>query len=173
MSAIVALCNFTALRAEDARENDPVAVTKSYWEAMGTGNVDAVMALYASDAVVVTNTGAKLTGEEALRKLFGRLKGLQTRDYELRLDGDRVIAHGKTYGFVPYIELGVEPGEWDGSLVVRNGRIVYMEWHYTPEFNAKLERACLQRPDYLLGGGVPCLDFSARVKAYTESAGRK
>jgi hypothetical protein len=69
----------------------------------------------ANDAVVVGSSGVRLTGEQDLRRVLGVLKGLQNRDYEVRLDGDRVTAHGKTYGFVPYVELGVEPGEWDST----------------------------------------------------------
>jgi hypothetical protein len=100
------------------------------------------------------------------------IKGLQNRDHEVRLEGDRLTAHGKTYGFVPYVELGVEPGEWDSSIVVKNGRIVYFEWYYTPDFNAKLERACLQKPDYVIAG-KRCQVFTADAKAHTESARRK
>jgi ATP-dependent DNA ligase len=29
---------------------------------------------------------------------------------------------------------------------------MYFEWYYTPEFSTSLERACLQRPDYLVAG---------------------
>jgi len=127
------------------------------------------MGFMANDAVVVGSSGARFTGEQVLRRVLGGLKGLQNREYEVRLDGDRVAAHGKTWGYVPYVELGVEPGEWDSSTVVKNGRIVYYEWYYTPEFNTSLERACLQRPDYVIAG-TRCLDFSARAKAHTESA---
>jgi hypothetical protein len=91
----------------------------------------------------------------------------------VRLDGDRVTARGKTYGYVPYVDLGVEPGEWDSSTAVKNGRIAYFEWHYTPEFNAILERACLQKPDYVISGTLRCVDFAARAKAHTESARQK
>jgi len=126
----------------------------------------------ATDAVVVGSTGARFTGEPALRRVLANLKGLQNRDYEVRLDGDRVTAHGKTYGFVPYVELGVEPGEWDSSTVVKNGRIVYYEWYYTPEFNAKLEQACLQKPDYVILGRR-CQDFASPAKQHTEGARRK
>lgn len=87
-------------------------------------------------------------------------------------DGDRIAAHGKTYGYAPYVELGVEPGEWDSSTVVKNGRIVYYEWHYTPVFNAQLEQACLRRPDYMFGR-TPCLEFAMRAKAHTENARQK
>ena len=86
------------------------------------------MGFMASDAVVVASNGAKYTGDAVLQ-ILGRLKGLRNREYEVRLDGDRVMAHGKTDGFVPYVELGVEPGEWDSSTIVKNGRIVYYEWH--------------------------------------------
>jgi hypothetical protein len=123
-------------------------------------------------AVVVGSSGVRLTGEQALRRVLGRLKGLQNRDYEVRLDGDRVTAHGKTYGFVPYVELGIEPGEWDSSTVVKNGRIAYFEWYYTQEFDTSLERACLLRPDYLIAG-TRCLDFSSQAKAHTERARRE
>lgn len=172
MGAIVALCNFTASHAEDARESDPVLVTRSFLGALASSSVDDLMGFMANDAVVVTSGGAKLTGEQGLRRVLGGLKGLQNREYEVRLDGDKVAAHGKTYGFVPYVELGVEPGEWDSSIVVKNGRIAYFEWYYTPEFNTSLERACLQKPNIVIAG-MQCLDFSARAKAHTESARRK
>ena len=172
MSVIVALCSFTPSRAQDAREGDPVVVTTSFLRAWAGSSVDDLMAFMANDAVVVASTGARFTGEPALRRVLGNLKGLQNRDYEVRLDGDRVTAHGKTYGFVPYVELGVEPGEWHSSTVVKDGRIAYYEWYYTPAFNAKLEQACLQRPDYVIVG-TRCLDFSGRAKAHTESARHK
>ena len=137
MGAIVALCNFTASHAEDARESDPVIVTRSFLGAWAASSVDDLMGFMANDAVVVGSSGARFTGEQVLRRVLGGLKGLQNREYEVRLDGDRVAAHGKTWGYVPYVELGVEPGEWDSSTVVKNGRIVYYEWYYTPEFNTK------------------------------------
>lgn len=172
MGAIVALCSFTASYAEDARESDPVVVARAFLGAWAASSLDDLMGFMADDAVVVISSGVKLTGEQGLRRVLGGLKGSQNRDYEVRLDGDRVTAHGKTYGYVPYVELSLEPGEWDGSIVVKNGRIVYFEWHYTPEFNAKLERACLQRPDYVIAGRR-CLDFSAQAKAHTESVRNK
>lgn len=172
MGAIVALCSFTASHAEDARESDPVVVTRSFLGAWAASNVDDLMGFMANDAVIVISNGARLTGEQGLRRVLGGLKGLQNRDYEVRLDGDRIAAHGKTYGYVPYVDLGIEPGEWEGSTVVKNGHIEYFEWYYTPEFNAILERACLRKPDYIITG-MKCLDFSARVKAHTENARQK
>jgi hypothetical protein len=129
------------------------------------------MKFMADDAVAVGSSGVRSSGEQGLRRVMGALKSLQNRDYEVRWDGDKVTAHG-TYGFAPYVELGVEPGEWDSSVVVKNGRIVYFEWYYTPEFNAKLERACLQKPDYVIAG-KRCQVFTADAKAHTESARRK
>jgi len=172
MGAIVGLCSFTASHAEDARESDPVTVTRSFLGAWAASNVDDLMGFMANEAVTVISSGARLTGEQGLRRVLGGLKGLQNRDYEVRLDGDKVTARGTTYGFIPYVELGVEPGEWDSSTVVKNGRIVYFEWYYTPEFNTTLERACLQKPDIVITG-MRCLDFSARAKAHTESARQK
>ena len=172
MGAILALCSLTPSRAQDTREGDPVVVARSFFGAWAGSSVDDLMGFMANDAVVVGSTGARFTGEPALQRVLGNLKGLQNRDYEVHLEGDRVTAHGKTYGFVPYVELGLEPGEWDGSMVVKNGRIMYFEWYYTPEFNAKLEQACLQKPDYVIAG-TRCLDFAARAKAHTESARQK
>ena len=170
--AIFALCSFIASQAADAQEGDPLAVTKSFLGAWATSSVDDLRKFMADDAVVVGSSGLKLTGEEGLRRFLGAVKGLQNRDYEVRLDGDRVTAHGKTYGFVPYVELGIEPGEWDSVIEVKNGRIVYYEWYYTPEFNTKLEQACLQKPDYVIAGRR-CQDFAAPAKKHTESARRK
>jgi ketosteroid isomerase-like protein len=173
MGAIVALCSLTASHAQDARrENDPVVVARSFLGAWGASSIDDLMKFMADDAVVVGSSGVRSTGEQGLRRVMGALKGLQNRDYEVRLDGDRVTAHGKTYGFAPYVELGIEPGEWDSSIVVKNGRIVYLEWYYTPEFNTKLERACLQKPDYVIAG-KRCQVFTADAKAHTESARNK
>src|SRR4051794_16896093 len=172
MGAIVALCNFTSSHAEDAQQNDPIAVTRSFLGAWATTSVDDLMGSMANDAVVVGSSGAKYADEPSVRQVIGRLKGPQNREYEVRLDGDRVAAHGKTYGYVPYVNLGVEPGEWDSSTVVKNGRIVYYQWHYTPEFNAQLEQACLRKPDYMFGR-TRCMDFATQAKAPTESAKRK
>ena len=149
-----------------------MAVARSFLGAWAAGSVDDLMRFMADDAVVVSSTGGRSTGEQGLRRVMGFLKGLQHRDYEVRPDGDRVAAHGKTDGFVPYVELGVAPGEWDGTIVVKNGRIVYFEWYYTPEFNAKLEQACQQKPDYVIAG-KRCQVFAADAKAHTESARRK
>jgi hypothetical protein len=172
MGAIVALCSFTASHAEDARQSDPVVVTKSFLGAWAGSSVDDLMGFMANDAVIVGSIGARATGEASLRQVLRRLKGLQNRDYEVRLDGNRVTSHGTTYGWAPYVELGVEPGQWDGSTVVKDGRIAYHEWHYTPEFNAQLEQACLRRPDYMIGP-MRCLDFATRAKAHTESSRSK
>ena len=172
MGAIFVLCNFTASHAEGARESDPVAVARSFFGAWATSSVDDLMGFMASDALVVSSGGLRLTGDAGLRRAFGGLKGLQNREYEVRPDGDKVAAHGKTWGYVPYVELDVEPGEWDSSIVVKNGRIEYFEWYYTPEFNTRLERACLQKPDYVIAGRR-CLDFLAQAKAHTESARQK
>lgn len=172
MGAIIALCSSAALHAEDSRESDPVVVARSFLGAWAASSVDDLMKFMADDAVVVGSSGVKSTGEQGLRRVMGALKGLENRDYEVRVDGDRLIARGKTYGFAPYVELGVEPGEWDSSIVVKNGRIVYYEWYYTPEFNTKLERACLQKPDYVVAG-KRCQVFIADAKAHTESARRK
>jgi hypothetical protein len=167
-----ATVSFTASHAENAREGDPVVVTRSFLGAWAASSVDDLMGFMASDAVVVSSGGTKYADEASVRQVIGRLKGLQNREYEVRLDGDRVAAHGKTYGYVPYVDLGVEPGESDSSTVVKNGRIVYYEWHYTPEFNAQLEQACLRKPDYMFGR-TPCLDFATQAKAHTESARQK
>ncbi len=169
IGAIVALCTFTASHAQDTRESDPIVVVRAFLGAWAASSVDDLMKFLADDAVVVGSSGVKSAGEQGLRRVTGALKGLQNRDYEVRLDGDRLTAHGKTYGFAPYVELGVEPGEWDSSIVVKNGRIVYFEWYYTPEFNAKLERVCLQKPDYVIAG-KRCQVFTADAKAHTESA---
>src|SRR3954467_5910426 len=172
MGAIVALCSFTASHAEDARVSDPVEVTRAFLGAWAASSVDDLMSFMASDAVVVGSSGTKFADAASLRQVIGRLRGLENREYEVRLDGERVAAHGKTYGYVPYVDLGVEPGEWDSSTVVKNGRIVYYEWHYTPEFNAQLEQACLRKPDYMFGR-TRCLDFAMQAKAHTDSAKRK
>jgi len=123
MGAIVALCSFTAPQAKDAREADPVVVTTSFLQAWAASSVDDLMAFMANDAVVVGSSGVRFTGDQSLRGVLGRLKGLENRDYEVRMDGDRVTANGKTYGFVPYVDLGVEPGEWNSSAIVKNGLI--------------------------------------------------
>jgi len=172
VGAIVALFSFTASHAEDARGSDPVEVTRSFLGAWAASSVDDLMRFMASDAVVVGSSGAKFTDEASVRQVISRLKGLQNREYEVRLDGDRVAAHGKTWGYVPYVDLGVEPGEWDSSTVVKNGRIVYYEWHYTPEFNAQLEQACLRKPDYMFGR-TRCMDFATQAKVHTASARQK
>jgi len=44
MGAIVAFCNFTTSYAEDARESDPVVVTRSFLGAWASSSVDDLIA---------------------------------------------------------------------------------------------------------------------------------
>jgi hypothetical protein len=86
--------------------------------------------------------------------------------------GQSVSIPVQAFGLARAASLGIEPGEWDSSIEVKNGRIVFYEWYYTPEFNSKLEQACRQKPDYVILGRR-CQDFAAPAKAHTESARRK
>jgi hypothetical protein len=47
------------------------------------------MGFMANDAVIVGSSGVRLVGEQGLRLVLGGLKGLQNREYEVRLDGER------------------------------------------------------------------------------------
>lgn len=99
MGVIVALGSLTASHAQDARESDPVAVTRSFLGAWAASSGDDLMKFMADDAVVVGSTGAKFTGEAGLRRVIGNLKGLENREYDTRLEGGKVTARGKTYGW--------------------------------------------------------------------------
>src|SRR3954454_18905970 len=101
MGTIFVLYSLTASHAENAREDDPVAVTRSFLGAWAASSVDDLMRFMASDAVVVGSSGTKFADAASLRQVIGRLRGLENREYEVRLDGERVAAHGKTYGYVP------------------------------------------------------------------------
>ena len=78
MGAIVALCSFTASHAEDARESDPVVVTRSFFGAWATSSVDDLMGFMANDAVVVGSSGVKVTGEQGCAECLVVLRGCRT-----------------------------------------------------------------------------------------------
>src|SRR4051812_11108202 len=89
MGAMAVLCNLTASHAENARQDDPIEVTRSFLGAWAASSVDDLMGFLASDAVVVGSSGTKFADAASLRQVIGRLRGLENREYEVRLDGER------------------------------------------------------------------------------------
>jgi uncharacterized protein (TIGR02246 family) len=64
---------------------NPVALISEQWaREWSAGNLDALMALYAEDAVFLTATGSRTTGRVAIRELFEKAFAASTSDLHVQ-----------------------------------------------------------------------------------------
>jgi ketosteroid isomerase-like protein len=95
--------------------DDTMAVIMHHAEAMGSGDIDAIMSDYADDAVCIGNEGGVLAGIGAIREYFSRPSGLSN------LQPGAIHVHGD-YLYVCWTADGVRLGT--DTFVVANGKIV-------------------------------------------------
>lgn len=91
-----------------------MAVFTHHVEALGSGDLDAIVEDYADDAVVISDTGV-LVGAAAIRDQFSVPSGLSN------IQGTTIHVHGD-YVYVCWTADGVRMGS--DTFVIRDGRIV-------------------------------------------------
>ena len=103
----------------------PAAVVQARYDALNAGKVDAAVALFADDAVMVTSPGslargATLKGKSEIRANMQREadSGAKVETYDLQVSGDTV-----TYGVRGYVG-GRLVNNASLKAVVRDGKIV-------------------------------------------------
>ena len=119
----------------------PAAVVAAFDAALNAGDLDAVLGLFAEDAVVRTQTGT-YTGPQQLRSLF---RGLLAEHFQFQTSDRRVSGDTETHtarvSTDEWRRLGIAPLEARAEVVVRGGKISSFAVTYTPESLARLQAA--------------------------------
>ena len=136
-----------------AQETDPEAVVNALFEAFNAGDVDAIAAFYADDAVVrFPDENETLTGAEEIRPWIEELAAMDfaIEATSIQVENDTVTVAIKTWAD-PTRELGIAPLEGTDVYIVKDGKIASQTSAYTEESNAKIQAALATLPE---SGGV-------------------
>ena len=96
-------------------DEETMAVLTNHAEALGSGDLDAIMGDYADEAVFISDTAGVVAGAAAIRDLFSVPLGLSN------LQPTTVHVHGDC-AYVCWTADGVRLGT--DTFVIRDGRIV-------------------------------------------------
>jgi len=86
-------CISPALIPGDAPSVDPLSMVNTFHDAINSDDIDAALALFADDAVVIDN-GSVIEGKEQIRDwalLSQRMAGLRLTMLNSEMDGEKVI----------------------------------------------------------------------------------
>ena len=86
-------CSSPALLHGDAASMDPLSMADAFHYAINSGDVDAVLVLFADDAVVI-DSGSVIEGRDEIRNwvLYSqRMAGLRLTKLNSEMDGEKVI----------------------------------------------------------------------------------
>ena len=145
MALVIALSLPAALQAQ---ETDPAAVVATLYEAFNAGDVDAIAALYADNAVVrFPDDDETLTGAEEIHPWIGWLVSVNfaIETESVQIEGNTVTLAIKTWAD-PSRELGVAPLEAIDVFIVKDGKITSQVSTFTAESNAKIQAALTAMP---------------------------
>jgi hypothetical protein len=136
-----------------AQETDPESVVNALFEAFNAGDVEAIAAFYADDAVVrFPDENETLTGAEEIRPWIEELGAMNfaIEATSIQVEGDTVTVAIRTWAD-PSRALGIAPLEATDVYIVKDGKIVSQTSTYTEESLAKLMAALAALPET---GGV-------------------
>lgn len=121
---VVTACNST--------QSDPAATIEAYVAAYNAADVDAIVELFADDAVIANHPGGTFTGKEQIRSLHGG-GGADGADGTVAYTISNIEVSGNTVTW-DHVWSGEEAGEPFQSCVeghtatVENGQIVSWTW---------------------------------------------
>jgi uncharacterized protein (TIGR02246 family) len=110
-AAAAVLAVTLALGPSTAQSNGPAAVGAAWAAAWSDNDIDAQMALYTPDAVLMPPTGERLAGADAIREYT--IKTLRNHDADIQLTSLRTAATGY---------LAYDSGTYREVLTARTGR---------------------------------------------------
>ncbi len=136
-----------------AQETDPESVVNTLFEAFNAGDVDAIAAFYADDAIVrFPDDDETLTGAEEIRPWIEELVAMNfaIEATSLQVEGDIATVAIRTWAD-PTRALGIAPLEATDVYIVKDGKIASQTSTFTEESLAKLMAALAALPET---GGV-------------------
>jgi hypothetical protein len=125
-----------------AQGGDGESVLKAREAALAARDADAVMELFADDAVVGTSSGRVLVGKEQVRVWIADQVDRQQREEPgtRQAQGKKLAWSGKVYRD-DWQKLGISPLEVRQDAVIQDGKIKFFNTTFSPESWTKLEAA--------------------------------
>ena len=168
--AAVGMLLAVALPRTLAAQADPLGVLQRLIAAENAGDLDAVMALWADDAVLVNTRGRRVSGLEAIRNFErGNIKdGIQ------HTLASPTVAHDTvSWAFTDetdfYRRLGVSPVHIVARAQVRDSKVIAFTGYFPVAEIDRIEAACRapQNADVRLFG-QSCDEFITAARAHTK-----
>jgi Domain of unknown function (DUF4440) len=126
----------------EAQSAEGEAVLKARETALLARDVEAVLQLFADDAVVVTSSGRFLMGRDQIRGwVQDQVERGQREEAGPRyLQGAKLSWPGKVYRD-DWQQLGISPLEVTQDALLRDGKISFFNTSFTPESAARFQAA--------------------------------
>ncbi len=136
---VLALLFVPRLWAQDIQAD---AVLKAREAALAAGNLDAILNLFADDAVVVTSSGRFFIGKEQVRGwVQDQVDRRQREEAGSRyISGNKLSWAGKVYR-EDWHKLGVSPLDVTQDAIIQGDKIKFFNTTFTPESAARLQAA--------------------------------
>jgi hypothetical protein len=125
-----------------AQGSDAASVLKGREAALAARDFDAILGLFADDAVVVTSSGRLLIGKEQVRVWVQDQVDRSQREEAgpRQAQGDKLSWAGKVFRD-DWQKLGISPLDVSQDAIVRGGKIRFFNTTFMPESGAKLQAA--------------------------------
>ncbi len=168
-TVVFALCAVTY--AAEGQNSDPRSVLKRHIEAQNAGELDAALALWADDGVIINTRGRKVAGKENLRKFIQTniSRKIKQEPEAIQTVGDKVTWINRESN-ESYRKLNVAPVQQNSEILVRGSKIISWVNYFPSGEIARLEQACSTPPAQgVLINDQPCSQFIEQAKAQTAS----
>jgi hypothetical protein len=156
-------------RAAEPIDAGPEEVAKAYVAARDAGNVDAAVAFFSSDSVLLLTGGAKFATRDELRRLHelfahehvhsANLRTVIVKDNTIILTNNVSTVWLSRFGFsgMPVYEIMRVDGNQITSLIA----------YYPVSSLLKMEQACRDKPEVTVPTR-PCAEVMPKLRAHTE-----
>ena len=125
-----------------AQATDAESVLKARETALVGRGLDAILTLFADDAIVVTSSGRMLIGKEQIRVWVQDQVDRQQREEAgpRQVHGNKLSWPGKVYRD-DWQKLGVSPLDVTQDAIIQGGKIKFFSTTFAPESWVRLETA--------------------------------
>ena len=157
--------------AVEGQNTDPRSVLKRYIETQNAGELDAALALWADDGVIINTRGRKVAGKENLRKFIQTniSRKIKQEPEAIQTVGDKVTWINRESN-ESYRKLNVAPVQQNSEILVRDGKIISWVNYFASGEIARIEQACsTPQAQGVLLNDQPCSQFIEQAKAQTAS----
>jgi uncharacterized protein (TIGR02246 family) len=157
--------------AAEGQNSDPRSVLTRFVEAQNAGELDAALALWAEDGVIINTRGRKVAGKENLRKFIQTniSRKIKQEPQAIQTVGDKVTWINRESN-ESYRKLNVAPVQQNSEILVRDGKIISWVNYFPSGEITRIEQTCsTPQAQGVLLNDQPCSQFIEQAKAHTAS----